>query len=272
MDEAVVAQTIVDAVVLTPDTEICEISENSTNGPSEFWADHNPLTSGGDCENYSASPTAANVLAGPVQSSQVKPAALRFSFGSPPDDPSTLFFDDSANIWDLPDNLNWFFEPSQQEPLMVVADNSFTSLQAPAFSLVNSLPPTSESTRFSPMATEACWSSLQLRLLDSLCMLPQEILHSNFFEPSSLAASYNLYFENYHPHFPIFHRPTLFVLEAEPLLIASIITLGSTLASDDEIYNTGQKIHDSLRWIIFQVSASDCAANLVFDNCVDWEV
>lgn len=175
-----------------------------------------------------------------------------FTYGSPPDDPETLFFDESANIWDLPDNLEWFFEAPNQNALAMTDPSLAFGL--PSFlSPVANLPPFQESLGlpFSMPTTENCWFTVQSRLLQSLSSVQQD-LHPHFFNPGNLAMCYNLYFENYHPHFPIIHRPTLVVTEAEPLLLAAIITLGSTLSSDELIYEIGQKIHNNLRWIIFK--------------------
>jgi hypothetical protein len=190
----------------------------------------------------------------PIQTSQINATGPGFTYGSPPGDPETIFFDDSANIWDLPDNLEWFFEASEHDAIAAITDadlsfapRPFISSGAPLLSCNDELGLT-----FNMTVTESCWFTVQSRLLQSLSSLHPDT-QSHFFHPSNLAMCYNLYFENYHPHFPILHRPTLFVTEAEPLLIAAIITLGSTLASDDTIYSIGQKIHGSLRWIIFQV-------------------
>lgn len=187
---------------------------------------------------------------------QVNSTAPAFVSRSP-DDPETLFFDNSTNVWDLPDSLEWFFEaPIQDSVITAISDNHPSSMPAPFPSFHDSLLPVSETLTLAPdttVVTSNCWSTVQSRLIKSLFSLPPDLLQSEFFQPNNLAMCFNLYFENYHSHFPILHRPTLIAAAAEPLLIASIITLGSTLATDEAIYSLGQRIHDSLRWIIFQV-------------------
>lgn len=181
-------------------------------------------------------------------------AGLNFNYGSPPSGPDTLFFDGSANIYDLPEGLDWFFEDPQLDPLPGL-DIQTIQPMSPHQSF---LPPVSvnhqPSVPILPPLDSASWSIVQARLTESLRGLAPDILQSCFFLPSNLARCYELYFQNYHEHFPILHRPTLLVTKAEPLLLASIITLGSTRIEDDVVFSIGQKIHDSLRWIIFQVN------------------
>jgi hypothetical protein len=107
---------------------------------------------------------------------------------------------------------------------------------------------------YSMPTTENTWFTVQGKLLQALSSIQQD-LHPHFFAPANLATCFNLYFDNYNPHFPLIHRPSLILTEAEPLLLAVIITFGSTLSSDEMIYEIGQKIHSNLRWIIFQTGA-----------------
>lgn len=180
---------------------------------------------------------------------------INFNYGSPPSGPDTLFFDGSANIYDLPEGLDWFFEVPQLDPLP-----SFDIQTMQPMSPHQSFIPSPVSINHQPSATflppldSHSWSTVQARLIESLGGLAPDILQSCFFYPSNLARCYDLYFENYHDHFPILHRPTLLITVAEPLLIASIITLGSTRIEDDVVFSIGQKIHSSLRWMIFQVN------------------
>lgn len=193
-------------------------------------------------------------------------AGLNLNYGSPPDGTDTLFFDGSANIYDLPEGLDWFFDPPELDPLLNV-DVQHMQAVPPCQALI--LSPVSinqqSSAHSSPPLNNSCWSTVQARLIENLDSLPPEILQSWFFYPSNLEKCYELYFDNYHHHFPILHRPTLLVTEAEPLLVASIITLGSTMATDDIVFSIGQKVHDLLRWIIFQVNTrppcSYCVTN-----------
>ncbi|OJJ48597.1 hypothetical protein ASPZODRAFT_150792 [Penicilliopsis zonata CBS 506.65] len=108
----------------------------------------------------------------------------------------------------------------------------------------------------------APWVTVQGRLLEALRILPPEILVSSFFYPANLARFFELYFENYHHHFPILHKPTLDPTKAPPLLITAIITLGSTLSSDAGHFEMATKIHDSLRYIVFNTADFEPPASL----------
>ncbi|KFZ23027.1 hypothetical protein V502_02490 [Pseudogymnoascus sp. VKM F-4520 (FW-2644)] len=176
---------------------------------------------------------------------------LNFNYASPPDRPDTVFFDGSANIDDLPENLDWFFELPIPGPLSS-ADIAIDPV--PYTSLIPSPLPKDlqPSSLMLSTTNDRTWRTVRSRVVGSLYSLQAEILQSVFFCPGNLAACYDLYFENYHPHFPILHRPTFVVTDVEPLLIIAIITLGSTLSKDENLFNIGQRIHDSLRWIIFQ--------------------
>jgi hypothetical protein len=177
-----------------------------------------------------------------------------FNYRSPPDGPDTLFFDGSANIYDLPEGLDWFFEVPQPDALTNM--DIVTTDPIPSHHTLIPSPLSIDQQSASgllPSLSDNTWPTVQARLIESLYSLPPDILQSCFFYPSNLTTCYELYFEKYHHHFPFLHRATLSVTEAEPLLIASIITLGSTMISDKAIYGIGHRIHDSLRWIIFQV-------------------
>lgn len=161
----------------------------------------------------------------------------------------TLFFDESANIQDFPEDLDWFFEESQPgifstmglqpaptfpEPVTIPA---FLNFHQPILSP-------------SPSTYDVEWTVARANILASLSSLPPDLLESSFFRPDNMAMLYVLYFKNYHHHFPILHQPTLIVSEAPPLLLTAILTLGATLATDPAFYYLGQRIHDALRWII----------------------
>ena len=178
-------------------------------------------------------------------------------YRTPAEGANALFFDDSIGLQDIPDDLNWFFEDipmgstSNGELTLMVPENTLPfTVSSPFVDPQHS----QQSPSTSVSMNSDAWSTVRITLLASLSSLPQEILDTSFFHPSNLAIFYELYFENYHPHFPFLHRPSLSPAEASPLLIAAIVTLGSTLASDAAHYNVGQRIHDSLRWITFGVS------------------
>ncbi|KAL1960689.1 hypothetical protein VTO42DRAFT_6519 [Malbranchea cinnamomea] len=203
--------------------------------------------------------------------------------------PSSLFLDSSVEVQGQPTEVDWFFEGLAQRlspidfagfPLPnppydfvqpVTYPNTTTQHQPPGtlpdFSAVPwgvssagdtpfSTPRTTSSLSFTP------WSSVRTRLLSALSSVPPDVLESSFFYPTNLSSFYDLYFSNYHPHFPILHRPTLDPAEAEPLLITAIVTLGATLTSDENHYRIATLIHDHLRWLIFGTGAFEPPAPL----------
>jgi hypothetical protein len=169
----------------------------------------------------------------------------------------TLFFDDSTNVQDLPEDLDWFFEANQPGSMSTVDIVSGVS-PLPMFQGVSSIPAPLSYPQQTPSPStstyESTWSIAQSRMISSLQSLPPELLESPFFNLHNLAMFYDLYFKNYHHHFPILHRPSLSVAEVHPLLLTAIVTLGATLAADPVFYFLGQQIHDALRWIILAVS------------------
>lgn len=172
----------------------------------------------------------------------------------------TLFFDDSTNPQDLPDDLDWFFEASQPvlvPPIImgVTGGNSGPYEPIPAIPEIQPSDHQSASAEIpSTPEFDNSWSIARSKILLSLQSLSPEILQSRFFEPSNLSLFYDLYFKNYHHHFPILHQPSISITEAPPLLLTAILTLGATLAVDTSLYFIGQKIHDALRWVILSVS------------------
>ena len=183
---------------------------------------------------------------------------------------ASLFFDPSLNNPDPSLDFEWLFDNVSQEfnpndlPMIVSPESSIsaTNISPPAFPMHTphiSYPHPDQ-------MSNAPWVTVQARLLDVLNNLPPDVLMSPFFYPPNLAHFYNLYFENYHPHFPILHKPTLDPLNASPLLITAIVTLGSTLSSDVAHFETAVKIHDSLRYIIFNVSLWCCITIVLSAN------
>lgn len=172
---------------------------------------------------------------------------------------TSLFFDPSLNIPDPSLDFEWLFDNVSTEfnangdlPAMVSPESSIsgTHISPPSFPMHNqgiaSYPQNNQ-------LPSAPWVVVQGRLVEALSTLAPDILMSPFFYPTNLAHFYDLYFQNYHPHFPILHKPTLDPTSASPLLVAAIVTLGSTLSSDAAHFETAVNIHDSLRYIIFNV-------------------
>lgn len=171
---------------------------------------------------------------------------------------TSLFFDPSFNVPDPSLDFEWLFEnistdfnPNGDLPFMTSPGSSTSpsNISPPSFpsNAPDSLPYPP------PYSPSAPWMAVQGRLLETLHTLPADIFVSSFFYPSNLSHFYDLYFGNYHPHFPILHKPTLDPEKAPPLLMAAVLTLGSTLSHDVAHFEAAVKIHDSLRYIIFTV-------------------
>ncbi|KAJ6157939.1 Krueppel c2h2-type zinc finger protein [Penicillium chermesinum] len=159
---------------------------------------------------------------------------------------TSLFWDPSFHAPDPLLDVDWLFEhiPSNFNPMERGTGEEFSPTQTGS----------SEDDRSALKAgspSSAPWFSAQARLFEALGTLPKSVLSSAFFMPSNLSHFFDLYFENYHPHFPILHRPTLNPATAPALLIAAIVTLGATLSKDDDHFQISTQIHDSLRYIIF---------------------
>ncbi|KAL1983159.1 hypothetical protein VTN96DRAFT_409 [Rasamsonia emersonii] len=181
---------------------------------------------------------------------------------------ASLFFDPSFNIPDPSLDFEWLFDNisadfnSANGGLPVVSPQSSASaagISPPSFPMQS---PHIRSPASSHSSSSSPWVAVRANLLTALNTLAPDILMSSFFYPSNLAHFYDLYFENYHPHFPILHKPTLDPMKAPPLLIAAIVTLGSTLSSDAAHFETSIKIHDSLRYIIFNTGDFEPPASL----------
>lgn len=176
---------------------------------------------------------------------------------------ASLFFDPSFSVPDSSLDFEWLFDNILTD-VNYAADKSLTAMVSPQSSIAAStISPPSVPAQTSRNCTHlSCdsslavtWTVVQARLLDTLHTFPPEILMSTFFYPSNLAQFYELYFENYHPHFPILHKPTLDPTTAPPLLVTAIVTLGSTLSTDAAHFQIAIKIHDSLRYLTFNVRA-----------------
>lgn len=179
----------------------------------------------------------------------------------PEEQVTSLFFDPTLNIPDPSLDFEWLFDNISTDfnsvtngglPVVVSPQSSIsaTGISPPSFPIQS---PYIGSPASSHSSTSSPWITVRGNLLTALNILTPEILMSSFFYPSNLCHFYDLYFQNYHPHFPILHKPTMDPLNAPPLLIAAIVTLGSTLSSNVEHFQISTNIHDSLRYIIFNV-------------------
>ncbi|KAK2785268.1 zf-C2H2 Zinc finger, C2H2 type [Emmonsiellopsis sp. PD_33] len=193
-----------------------------------------------------------------------------------------LFFDSAIDIIPTPqlaNQIDWFFEDSPIDMSPVPSSSGEFSTIPPNFAstgVFGAPPPASyahhpdaAAAQLSmitpspiPISIAPPWSTVKDRLQDALRSLPPDVLHSSFFYPTNLAAFFDLYFTHYHPHFPIFHIPTLSPAEAPPLLIAAIVTLGSTLTPDENHYRIATRIHDALRWLVFATGTFEPPAPL----------
>lgn len=222
-------------------------------------------------ENYYESMNGTNEI-GPPASDNHHHHLMDFRVGTgnwTEENAASLFFDPSLNTADLYQDFDWLFEnistdfnPNGDLPAVASPE---TSISASNISPPSLPPNTPHAPSYhSAQPSSAPWVAVQGRLLEALGTLPPEIFMSSFFYPSNLSYFYDLYFENYHPHFPIIHKPTFHPTKASPLLMAAILTLGSTLSSDIAHFETATRIHDTLRYIIFNVRpyswvCRDCA-------------
>lgn len=182
----------------------------------------------------------------------------------PDQEVTSLFFDPSISMPDPALDFEWLFDnlsadlnysggmPSVVSPQSSV---SLPGISPPAFGAASS-PVRTRHSISSQSSGSSPWAEVRANLLKALNSLTSDVLMSSFFYPNNLAGFWDLYFENYHPHFPILHKPTLDPVSASPLLVAAIVTLGSTLSGDAAHFDVANKIHDSLRYIIFGVRSS----------------
>jgi hypothetical protein len=160
-----------------------------------------------------------------------------------------LFFDASADFHDVPNDLDWFFQDILQQTPSVASEYDAVS-EPVLFPYLQQ-----ENVGFS-LYGESPWTTVSSILRSSLDGMSPDALNSRFFDPDNLANFFDLYFNNYHPHFPFLHRPTLIPVETPPLLLTAIVALGSTLSPDTDHFVIATKIHDDLRWRVCKVSYS----------------
>lgn len=162
-----------------------------------------------------------------------------------------VIFDASDGAQGLVEDLDWLFgnvpftenfDMSQTLDITLPTDLSWAS---PNSTLSHQL------STDAPSLTSGPWSTARARILDALRTLPQDLLEDQFFEPSNLKCFFDSYFSNYNAHFPILHQASFALQDTPPLLLVAILTLGATLSPDPSHYRTSERIHESLRWLIF---------------------
>lgn len=168
-----------------------------------------------------------------------------------------LFFDSSTDVQGVREDLDWLFSNGSTVPTQAPEGYYNAPWATPApISLSPSSSNSFQSVGDAPNPHPSEWTEVRAHVLSALdLILPPPVLQSSFFEPECLQTFYNLYFTNYNAHFPILHGPTFYPHEAPPLLMVAILTLGATLSPDDSHFQTAERIHDSLRWLIFSSEA-----------------
>ncbi|KAL3483287.1 fungal-specific transcription factor domain-containing protein [Aspergillus germanicus] len=165
------------------------------------------------------------------------------------------FFDGSNDATSLTQDLDWLFG---------VGVDSWGDASADLYRFNNILNPATEQLPvWSPLsgtssqgsATNPVENAAHLlprqKVLSALVTLPADVLSASFFDAANLEWFMQSYWENYNPHFSLLHRPTFSVQDAPPLLLVALLTLGATLSPDRGHYQVAEKIHESLRWLIF---------------------
>ncbi|KIW10640.1 hypothetical protein PV08_11604 [Exophiala spinifera] len=162
-----------------------------------------------------------------------------------------VIFDASDGAQGLVEDLDWLFgnvsfpDEFAMDPSLDITLPNDISFASPNSTLSQQLSTDTPSLGGGP------WLGVRARLLDALRTLPQDLLESPFFEPVNLKAFFDIYFSNYNAHFPILHQASFALGDAPPLLLVALLTLGATLSPDSSHYQTAERIHESLRWLIF---------------------
>jgi hypothetical protein len=160
-----------------------------------------------------------------------------------------LFFDASTDFQDMPNDLDWFFQDVMQNTPSACSVSGYDAVMELAM-----FPYLRQESKSPSRYNSSPWVAASSILRSSLKDLPSEILGSQFFDPSHLAEFYDLYFNNYHPHFPFIHRPSQIPVEMPPLLLTAIVALGSTLSPDSFNFEISVKVYEYLRWKALSVS------------------
>lgn len=172
------------------------------------------------------------------------------------------FFQDSDLGW-LFENMNQTFEDN---PI----NNNYEQQHDDQ---TKTIPITPEYTATTPEVPDedTIWHTVSQKLMKSLfdqksdsasnspldaCTLPNsfsnELVNSWVSDPILLRRYYQSYFDTYHDHFPIVHKPTFLRRpdKIHPLLMISILTLGTAFAPVEH-FQISLKIHERLRWLVF---------------------
>jgi hypothetical protein len=180
------------------------------------------------------------------------------------------FWAECAQVPTVQDGLDWFFEPLQDisdliDPPLVEFETDLSTARDADNQVARN--DTDGETLNLPMninnEQDNDWNFARSNILNSLNQLDIRVLTSSFFEVDNLKTFFDLYFKNYHPHFPIIHQATFSVITCHPLLLISILNLGSAMAMDETLFYLGQQVHHSLRLIILNVryrSNSPCTS------------
>ncbi|ETN46402.1 uncharacterized protein HMPREF1541_00586 [Cyphellophora europaea CBS 101466] len=193
---------------------------------------------------------------GPTPGPSIMPRSTPL-MSNPTPETTQLFFDSSTDVQGVREDIDWLF--SNGNVPESAADGYYNAAPwapPPPLSLSPSSSNSFQSAGDVPNPQPSEWNEVRANVLSALdLILPPPVLQSSFFEPESLQTFYGIYFANYNAHFPILHAPTFNPQEAPPLLMVAILTLGATLSPDETHFSTADKIHDSLRWLIFSSEA-----------------
>ncbi|KAK5086725.1 hypothetical protein LTR05_003893 [Lithohypha guttulata] len=158
-----------------------------------------------------------------------------------------MFFEPSNDSLGQNQDLHWLFDSISQD-----LDFGDPFLNQAAVLSASPLSTSShQSTNESSTIAGDPWPAVRCKLLTALQSLPTEILQDSFFESTNLQSFHELYFKHYNAHFPILHEASFVPDDVPALLLVALLTLGATLSSHERHFQVSQKIHDSLRWLIF---------------------
>ncbi|KAK5229299.1 hypothetical protein LTR47_007901 [Exophiala xenobiotica] len=162
-----------------------------------------------------------------------------------------VIFDASDGAQGLAEDLDWLFgnvalpEDFPMDPSLDITIPNDVSFASPNSTLSQQL------SIDTPSLASGPWFTVRMRLLDALRTMPQDLSGDTFFDAGNLKSFFDIYFTNYNAHFPILHQASFNLDDAPPLLLAALLTLGATLSPDPAHYRTAERIHESLRWLIF---------------------
>lgn len=165
------------------------------------------------------------------------------------------FFDGSNDATGLTQDIDWLFGVGPWDASTGLRGFNIRTptTELPAWSPASE---TSQGSAFAVPQLESVYMIPREKVLSALTSLPADILASSFFEVANLELFMQNYWEGYNPHFSLLHRPTFSVEGADPLLLVALLTLGATLSPDQDHYRVAEKIHETIRWLIFTASTS----------------